>query len=378
MDRKDSQLASFVSLNSISGIGRKTIRYIKNQLIKNQITWSEFWVLSHDKLIKIGISDNTALAIKNFNKEQTMYSCYEALLEQDIWVVSESDKDYPSLLAHTEDKPLLLYGRGNKSILQKQMIAIVGTRRITSYGTFVAESFAREFAQFGLPVISGCMYGVDAVTQRAVLENKGLTVGVLGYGLNVIPYSAKKLTTQIIDSGGAVVSEYAPDCEATKGTFPERNRIIAGIAMGVIVVEAAQKSGSHITALCALNEGRSVFAVPGPITNPYSQGTAWLLQQGATPITSGLEAIRLLSENYSLHKTIESQKTITKEVIFDHQQLSTDQMQLLRVIQSGVSTQEQLQSAQSWPISQLLRELSNLEVFGILERRGSDWFVRST
>ncbi len=380
MTNGNDRFLSIVALTSVSGVGRKTIRKIEKELQKCSISWHEFWVSSAHILNSLCISEKIAESIKIFRKEHTICTYYESLLLRNIWVVSDDHEAYPPLLAHTEDRPLILFGIGNKDLLRKKMIAVVGTRKITNYGTFVAESFAQEFVRLGIPVVSGCMYGVDAVTQRAVVVEGGETIGVLGYGIDMIPATAARLTNDVQASGGTILSEYAPETPATKGTFPERNRIIAGMAMGVIVIEAALKSGSHITARCALDEGRSVFAVPGPITNPYSQGTTWLLQQGAIPITSAGEAISLLAENYSVRSHTTSQLRNSQEV--DQfltpagQDLSVMQRSLVKLIQSGISTQDQMKHALNWPISQVLRELSNLEVFGILERRGTEWYAR--
>lgn len=196
------------------------------------------------------------------------------------------DADYPELLRNTVNPPPVLYVRGKTALLNKPAVAMVGSRAATSYGRRVAFSLARDLAQNRIVIVSGLAMGIDAEAHAGSLAGSGSTIAVLGCGLDVIyPRSNSKLYSQIIDHG-LLVTEYPLGTKPDGFRFPARNRIIAGISLGVVVVEAARKSGSLITVQYALDEGREVFAVPGQIDSRKSGGTHWLLQQGASLIVS--------------------------------------------------------------------------------------------
>jgi len=203
-----------------------------------------------------------------------------------IRIVTLLDSDYPRLLREIENPPLVLYMRGEEEIDTTRTLAIVGTRRTSGYGRGMAKRLAHDLGALGLIVVSGLAIGIDAAAHRGALDAKGRTVAVLGSGfLHPYPASNKRLLDEIGRSG-AVVSEYPLDTHPAKWTFPQRNRIIAGLSRGVIVVEAPQRSGALITARLALEEGREVFAVPGNVTSTGSAGTNRLIKDGATLVES--------------------------------------------------------------------------------------------
>lgn len=196
------------------------------------------------------------------------------------------DKDFPELLKQTVRAPWLLYYRGDLSkALSQPVVAIVGTRVPTHYGKSVARKIAKQAAHFGWTVVSGLARGIDSEAHRGALEvDGGLTIAVMGSGLNhVYPRENLHLAAEI-ERSGLLLSEFKPDTPAKAGLFPIRNRIIAGVALATVVVEAAFESGSLITAELALNESREVFAIPGPITSPKSQGPLQLIYDGSKMI----------------------------------------------------------------------------------------------
>ena len=200
--------------------------------------------------------------------------------KQNIKLVSKDDEDYPILLKETFDPPHILFYRGYLNNTQPR-IAIVGSRKISPYGKAVAESFSSGLASIGITIVSGAAYGVDTESHKGALSVGGITEAILGCGVDVAyPRSNIKLLEEITERG-AVISEYLPGTQPTKYTFPARNRIIAGMCSGTLVVEAAQRSGALITADYALKENRDVFAIPGGIFTQGSIGCNRLIQQGA-------------------------------------------------------------------------------------------------
>lgn len=195
--------------------------------------------------------------------------------------LDRADERYPAWLGTIADPPAVLYCDGLIEPQDRQAVALVGARQATPYGLRVTETLARELSGAGFTIVSGLARGIDTAAHRAALEAGGRTIAVLGCGLDVdYPLGHARLREEIA-MAGAVVSEYAPGIPPRAGHFPRRNRIISGLSLGVVVVEAAEDSGSLITARLALEQGREVFAVPGSIDAPLSRGPHGLLKQGA-------------------------------------------------------------------------------------------------
>jgi DNA processing protein len=200
----------------------------------------------------------------------------------DVSLLSMDDVSYPPRLKEIYDPPLILRVRGNPEVLTKPGIAMVGTRHPTPYGSGMAERLACDLAAQGLVIISGMARGVDTASHRGAISAKGKTVAVFGTGVDVIyPKENSRLSEQILALGGALISEFPLGTFAAPQNFPIRNRIISGMSVGVLVVEAAEYSGTRITARCALEQNRDVFAVPGNVTNKNSWGPNTLIKQGA-------------------------------------------------------------------------------------------------
>ena len=295
---------TFVKMNhtalvSVEGVGPRTFRLIVNYLKKNRILWQDFWVNKAQIWSKIRLSQKVVESIKKFKKEYTIESYWQYLQRKDISVVGFMESDFPMLLKQTADCPPILFIKGDIKLCSKLPIAIIGTRRMTAYGKLVTNKLAQELTMSGATIVSGFMYGVDVQAQQVALEAGGVTVGVLGFGFDhIFPSSQRVLMQKMLATNRAVfVSEYPPFVRATKGTFPRRNRIIAGLSLAVIVTEAGPKSGTQITVGYALDYGRDVFAVSGPVTSPYHKGVKAMLNQGATLVGSGQEVINNLSAN---------------------------------------------------------------------------------
>jgi DNA processing protein len=199
---------------------------------------------------------------------------------------------YPPQLRAIVDYPGALLVCGNVELLRSRQLAIIGSRAHSWYGTRWGKTFSETLAQHGLTITSGLALGIDGIAHRGALAAKGKTVAVLGNGLaDIYPRRHHILAKQIVESGGSLISEFPLSTLPLPGHFPRRNRVISGLSAGVLVVEAALKSGSLVTVRCALEQGRDVFALPGPIGNPGSEGPHWLIKQGAIPVTAPEEIL---------------------------------------------------------------------------------------
>jgi DNA processing protein len=207
---------------------------------------------------------------------------WEAMQKAGITFLTCQDPDYPSRLQQIFDPPALLWVRGDTSLLSKPAIAVVGTRHPTPYGTGMAEMLSRDLAARGMVILSGMARGVDTAAHKGALAANGKTIAVWGTGLDIIyPKENKSLAEQIIATGGAIVSEFPMGTFPAPQNFPKRNRILSGMSIGVLVVEAGEHSGTRVTARCALEQDRDVFAVPGNVTTRNAWGPNTLIKQGA-------------------------------------------------------------------------------------------------
>ncbi len=236
------------------------------------------------------------------------------------------DTDYPILLKEIPDPPIALFVKGNKHLLASLQLAIVGSRNPTSMGKETAFAFANYLADRGLVITSGLATGIDAAAHRGTLETSGKTIAVCGSGLNSIyPTRHRELAAQIASSG-ALISEFPLHASAQPHHFPKRNRIISGLSLGVLVVEAAQRSGSLITARLAAEQGREVFAIPGSIHNPLARGCHGLIRQGAKLVETAADVLEELAPLANISTASPENQVVEKAdptpiLEEDHQQL---------------------------------------------------------
>ncbi len=255
-------------------------RQARQNLIDNRITPSELPGLSRNLLSSYGFKDEEVETIKNRFMQVAENEAEKAQKHQ-VSFVFKGDDDFPPSLSEIYDPPQFLYVKGNKKLLTAEKCAIVGSRRGSSYGWLCLQNLVPDLCKAGLPIVSGMAYGIDSMAHKITVRENGQPVGVNAGGLlNLYPAGNRGLIEKIIETG-CVISEFALDTSPRPFYFPIRNRIIAGISKAILVVEAAMKSGSLITARLGLEQGKDILAIPGRIDSPISRGTNYLIQQGA-------------------------------------------------------------------------------------------------
>lgn len=304
-----------------------------------------------------------------------------------VEILSPADSRWPARLSEIYDPPLILYVRGNVEALSRPGIAVVGTRHPTPYGIGMAERLSCDLAARGLVIFSGMARGVDAAGHRGALKGKGATVAVFGTGVDVIyPRENKKIAEGILESGGALISEFPLQTFAAPQNFPIRNRIISGLSLGVLVVEAGEYSGTRITARCALEQSRELFAVPGNVTSRNSWGPNTLIKQGAK-LTATWEDVweelpAEIKQQLESERPLEAsdQKPLTSSLFNNDGQLSPKERKLMAVLRQDEPTHidtviEKLEPEMS--SSEVFAALFELELNGRIKQLPGKNFVRS-
>jgi DNA processing protein len=272
----------WIALNLIPNLSPRKFRLLLEHFTSPQ----EIWEAPLTQLTEIKEFARSTETFVRHRERANIAEELRAIETQGLTVLTLADAAYPKALRAIEDAPPVLYMKGDFIEKDELAIAIVGTRRPSPYGTLIAEKLAKELGGLGFTIVSGLALGIDTSAHRGALAAGARTIAVLGGGfLNIYPQENRNLVEEIARSG-AVVSEFSLKTLPDRWTFPRRNRIISGLTRGTIVVEAPPRSGALITAKCALEQGREVFAVPGPITEEASKGTHQLIQQGAKLITN--------------------------------------------------------------------------------------------
>ncbi len=251
-----------------------------------------------DEVVKAGIEENIAVEFLTWRDKNPIEKILERMEKENIRAVSLGEPDYPPLLSQINDPPHTLFVRGTLPSCDQPTLGVVGTRRFTTYGKVACEDMVTPLAAQGIVIVSGLALGIDGIAHSATLEAGGTTIAVLGSGINkshVFPSTHKLLAEKIIATGGAVISEYPVDFLPTQYSFPARNRIIAGLSLGTLVIEAPLKSGALITARCALDYNREVMCVPHAITSPTGAGPNNLIKFGAKMVTEPNDILETLN-----------------------------------------------------------------------------------
>jgi DNA processing protein len=301
-----------------------------------------------------------------------------------VTVISMEDPCYPPRLKEIYDPPLILYVRGNPEVLTRPGIAMVGTRHPSPYGSGMAERLGCDLAAQGLVIISGLARGVDTASHRGAISAKGKTVAVFGTGVDVIyPKENSRLSEQILALGGALISEFPMGTFAAPQNFPIRNRILSGMSVGVLVLEAAEYSGTRITARCALEQNRDVFAVPGNVTNKNSWGPNTLIKQGAKLVATWEDVWEDLPAEVRLTLTPAASPespSASSASLFPDEGLPPHEKKILALLKADESTHidelvEKLENQMS--SSEIFAALFELELTGKVRQMPGKNFVKS-
>ena len=353
------------AFNTIPNVGAATLRALKGHFG----SFEKAWRAGPNACAQFGADRTIQDAITKYQKTIDPDRAMQKLTREDIWIVTDDDPLFPPLLKEIPYPPLLLYGRGNKNILAPEYpIAVVGTRRPTPYGLQATGTIVEKLVAAGVTIISGLAMGIDAKAHATTLEQKGTTIAVLGCGVDqqtIFPPENRGLAQKIIAGGGAVISEYAPETPGVKEHFPMRNRIIAGLSRGTLVIEAREKSGALITTRMALEENREVFALPGSIFSPTSAGPNKLIQQGAKAVTRSEDILEELG--------IDTSAAIRH---YAAQSLNGEELSLLDLLAEPVGIDAiRIKTGFAMPI--IMAALSVLELKGLVRNLGGDTFQKT-
>jgi DNA processing protein len=313
-----------VAFSQISRLGSKKFKQLKNFFPDIKTAWSA----GQAELLRAGLDEKMVeeivLVRRDINPDLEM----EKLQKENVNVVALEDKRYPKLLKEIHLPPFILYYKGDLTNLNEQALAVVGTRKISAYGKIVTEQIVGDLSNQELIIVSGLAEGIDSVAHRSALQNKKTTVSVLGSGLareNIYPSFNRQLVDRILENNGLIVSEFPLNMMPLRHNFPIRNRIISGLSLGTLVIEAGESSGALITAAFALEQNREVFAIPGSITSPMSIGTNNLIKRGAKLVQTASDILEELNlKELKQFKAAEAaipaspeEATITKHLEFE-------------------------------------------------------------
>jgi DNA processing protein len=350
----------WLALSRTQGLGHVGVR----RLIARLGSVAEIFRASLTELESVGVTAPAAQSLALGASLKAADEVLNGLEGRDLWLITPASPEYPEPLANIYDPPMALYGRGAVEALSAPGIAVVGTRHPTPYGVGMAERLSCDLAARGLVIFSGLARGVDAAAHRGALQGRGRTVAIFGTGVDVVyPRENLKLAGMILDEGGALLSEFPLGQGPRPENFPIRNRIISGLSYGVLVGEAGEYSGTRITARCALEQGREVFAIPGNVTNKLSWGPNTLIKQGAHLTATWEDLWEELPNDLRLRlQPIDKQgvEEKTPSLFGEGEGLQPKEKKLYACLRADEATQiDELMSA-------LEGELSSAEVFSIL------------
>ncbi len=351
----------WLALNHVEGLPPKTFVDLVKKFGSAQKVW------------EADLADLEAQGAKLFNRLKEARQKIEVgeilsyLAKKQIKAVTLVESDYPKNLLQIYDPPPVLYYLGELLPKDEIALAVVGSRRMTAYGREATQKLVSQLVEFEVTVVSGLARGIDAQAHQAALESGGRTIAVLGSGVDVVyPAQNRWLYERIINGGGVVFSEFPPKTFPAPFHFPQRNRIIAGLALGVLVVEAAEKSGSLITARFAIDNNREVFAVPGPIGYPTAIGTANLIKEGAKLVS---DVSDILAELPIKDKKRLLAKSDKKQAFGNHaQDLPPEGEKILSLLKNEAKHVDQIVRESQLPASKVLATLSLMELAGLVKQ----------
>lgn len=315
-------------------------------------------------LIEIGIKPAVANRFLQERMHINPMEEYRRMMSEGVRAITRKDNDYPTLLNELYDPPAVLFVRGELPSSDKKHLAVVGSRKATTYGHQTVQTIVKPLAKSGVVIVSGLAYGIDALAHKTTVDVDGTTIAVLGCGVDqdsIYPSQNRTLASHILASGGALISEFPVGTAPLRHHFPFRNRVIAGLSHGTLVIEAALKSGSLITARSALESGREVYAVPGDIHSPLSEGPNNLIKMGATPVTSADDIVNVnIQKNTAPAYAPQSQK---EDLVYNL--LSKKPVHI-----------DEIAHGSELPVGTVSSTLTMLEMKGVIEHTGGRYYTR--
>lgn len=353
---KMNNIPYLLALHSIDGFGPMRLKAILNYFKDPKLAWEA----NVGEVRKIGVPQTVIDLLAETRKTLNPETYAKSIKDSGIKWMSIFDEDYPKLLKQIYDPPAVLYYKG-KIDPDLKAIAVVGSRKMTGYGKVVTEQFTKDLVAAHITIVSGLARGIDTEAHKTAVAEKGQTIAVLGSGLNQIyPPENEKLVREIASGFGAVMTEFPPDCLVRSENFPIRNRIISGLCLGILVIEATENSGSLITARFALEQGREVFAVPGLADSNLFKGSNDLIRQGARPVFSAEEIL----EELSLNKV---------QSVAD---LSKDEQKILEVLENKNMHIEEIGKSLNFPLQVISALLLKMEISGLVQSIGAGIYCR--
>lgn len=345
------------------GLGSKTIQHLLLHLEPAQV-----YAASRSQLSALGLKQNVIDNIKDF-QWPTIETDLVWLENPGNFALTLQDSLYPAQLLEIDDPPPILFVRGNPELLSLPQIAIVGSRNPSAQGLQTAQDFAQSLAQYGFTITSGLALGIDAASHQGAIKANGHTIAVAGTGPDrVYPARHKDLAGEIIKHG-AIISEFPPGTSAQANHFPRRNRIISGLCLGLLVVEAAKQSGSLITARLALEQNREVFAIPGSIHNPLARGCNALIREGAKLVETSSDILEELGEYNQQHEPIVSENL--------QSELDLEQQNLLNLVDFSPTSVDYLVKESGLAVEIISSILLQLELQGYISSVAGGCYMRT-
>jgi len=368
-----NSLEALIVLSSVEGLGIQLLRKLVSVFQSPEAIFelNEPRQLSEKAEIPLELAERIYEARLAIIPQKIIDECHQ----QGVRIVHYLDEEYPKNLSAIYDPPVLLYVKGKLLPEDRFALGIVGARRSSSYGIQVASRFSAELAEKGITIVSGLALGIDRAAHEGALRAKGRTLAVLGSGLDIVYPAENRRLFEMISEQGALISEFPLGTEPRPFNFPKRNRIIAGLSLGILVVEAGQRSGSLITARFGADEGREIYAIPGRIDNPYSSGTHRLIQQGAKLITTPEE---IFEDLYPVLRSYCPQKDDEVPKESEHEEeLSGEETAILSALNDEPSSPDFLAEKLAIDFNQILEILTRLEMSQKVKRLWGGTFIKT-
>lgn len=353
--------AYWLAFHRVPYIGPARLRRLVDTFGSLAVAWS-----APDHQLRRCLEDRARMALVDARAKFDVATVYSEITSRGVSIATPVDLSYPSLLAEIPAPPPVLYYRGEILETDRTAVAIVGTRRVTPYGREMAARLSADLARAGVTIVSGLARGVDGIAHSAALDAGGRTIAVLGSGIDRIYPPEHRNLAQRIAEQGAILSDYLPDTPPDGVNFPPRNRIISGLSLGVVVIEAPDRSGALITVDFAADQGRDVFAVPGPVNAPNSAGSNRIIREGARLVRSADDVL----EDLQIHRS--AAQIATQQVL----PLDENERRLLAVLTAIPQHIDDLAALSDSTVADTSGRLMMLELQGLIRNTGAQHYAR--